>query len=165
MLLLTKRLNIKQYTKHDKQAFYDILMNDNIMKGIRGKGHTAEIAQQKFEKALSENDKSHDLGFFNVTLNNTHELVGFAKLVSTDDHNLEVGYALVENLWGFGYASEITDALVKHGLKKYPEKEIFGIVNDDNKASSNVLLKQNFKLKKTANVDGFKVEYYYYYSK
>ena len=162
MLLFTKRLSIKHYTKHDKQAFYDILMNDNIMKGIRDKGYNAEITQQKFENALLENEKSDDLGFFNVTLINTHELVGFAKLVTADDHNLEVGYALVENLWGFGYASEITTTLVKHGLKKYPEKEIFGIVNDNNKASSNVLLKQNFELKKTANLDGFNVGYYYF---
>ena len=161
MLLLTKRLKIQQYTKQDEQDFNAILMNDNIMKGIRGKGCSAKITQQKFKKALSENKKNDDLGFFNVTLKDTNELVGFAKLVVTND-NLEVGYALVEKLWGCGYASEITAALVKHGLKKYPEREIIGIVNVGNDASSNVLIKQNFKLKYTDFLDGFKVGYYYY---
>ena len=162
MLLLTKRLSIKHYTKNDQQDFNTILMNDNIMKGIRGQGYTVEIAQQKFKDALLENENSGDLGFYNVTLKNSNELVGFAKLVVTDDQNLEVGYALVENLWGFGYASEITEALVKYSRKKYPEKEIIGIVNDGNEASKNVLIKQNFKLKETANLDGFKVGYYYF---
>ena len=162
MLLLTKRLNIKHYTKRDEQDFNTILMSDNIMKGIRGEGCTAKISQQKFDKALLENEKHTDLGFFNVTLKDSNELVGFAKLVVTDNNSLEVGYALVEKLWGCGYASEITVALVKHGLKKYPEKEIIGIVNVGNEASSNVLIKQNFKLKRTDYLDGFKVGYYYF---
>jgi RimJ/RimL family protein N-acetyltransferase len=162
MLISTKRLNIKQYTKHNEQDFNDILMNDNIMKGIRGKGHTAEITKQKFEEALLENEKYDDLGFFNVTTNDTHELVGFAKLVTIDEHNLELGYALIENLWGLGYASEITNALVNHSLKTYPKKGIMGIVNDVNEASSNVLLKQNFELKSNTVIDGFNVGYYYF---
>ena len=161
MLLSTRRLTIRHYTQNDHDDFNTILTNNSIMKGIRGKGHDIKTATEKFHEALQVNVKHHDLGYFNITLNTTQMLVGFAKLVLMNDGNLEVGYALVKELWGFGYATEITAALVEHGRRTYPEKEIIGIVNIDNDASKNVLLKQQFLLKNTIVIDGFEVAYFY----
>ncbi len=162
MILASQRLNIRHYTAHDLENFKAILMNDTIMKGIRGKGHSAEAAKQRFQDALATNEKYDDLGFFNVTKKDTNELVGFAKLVTMDDGNLPVGYALLEELWGFGFASEITAALVAHALSNYPTKEIIGVVNVENRASQHVLTKQQFKLKSTDMLANFEVGYYYY---
>jgi len=161
MLLLTDRLCIKHYTESDFEDFRVILTNDKIMKSIRGKGYNIKVATEKFQQALEVNNKSSDLGFLNVTLKDSLTLVGFAKLVLMDDGNLEVGYALVEDLWGLGYASEITAALVTYGQNIHPDKEIIGIVNIGNNASKNVLLKQNFIFKKTDTLDGFEVAHYY----
>lgn len=162
MILASQRLNIRHYTAHDLEDFNAILMNDAVMKGIRGKGHSARASKQRFQDALATNEKYDDLGFFNVTKKDTKELVGFAKLVLMDDGNLEVGYALLEKSWGFGFASEITAALVAHALSNYPMKEIIGIVNIKNQSSQHVLKKQQFKLKSTAMLANFEVGYYYY---
>jgi len=147
---------------YDLDDFNAILMNDTIMKGIRGKGHSAEASKQRFQDALATNRKYNNLGFFNVTKKGTDELVGFAKLVLMDDGNLEVGYALLEKLWGYGFASEITATLVLHALHHYPMKEIIGVVNVENRASQHVLKKQQFKLKSTGILANFEVGYYYY---
>ncbi len=162
MILASQRLNISHYAKHDLNDFNAILMNDTIMKGIRGKGHSAEASKQRFEDALATNVKQDDLGFFNVTKRGTDELVGFAKLVLMDDGNLEVGYALLEKLWGYGFASEITATLVEYALHNYPMKEIIGVVNVANEASVHVLRKQGFKLQSTALIDNLEVAYYYF---
>ena len=162
MILASQRLNIRHYTPHDLDDFNAILMNDTIMKGIRGKGHSAEASKQRFEDALATNEKYDDLGFFNVTKKDSNELVGFAKLVLMDDGNLEVGYALLEKLWGYGFASEIVAALVAHALNNYSMKEIIGVVNIENQPSQRVLKKQHFKLKSTAFLANFEVGYYYY---
>jgi len=98
MILATQRLNIRHYTNHDLDDFNAILMNDTVMKGIQGKGHSLAVSKQRFDDALATNAKYDDLGFFNVTKKDTNELVGFAKLVLMDDGNLEVGYALIEKL-------------------------------------------------------------------
>ncbi len=52
MLLLTKRLTIKQYREGDLDDFNSILTNDDIMKDIRGKGHDVKAATKKFQEAL-----------------------------------------------------------------------------------------------------------------
>ena len=162
MILASERLNIQHYTKEQLADFNAILMSDAIMKGIRGKGHSAAVSKEKFEAALLENARHPDLGFFNVSKKETDELVGFAKLVLMDDGNLEVGYALLEHLWGYGFASEITTTLVQHALQKYPTKEIVGIVNIKNDVSARVLTKQGFKLHSFDFLDDHKVAYYYF---
>ncbi len=162
MILASERLNIQHYTPDHFADFNAILMNDTIMKGIRGKGYCAPVAKEKFEAVLLDNSRYDNLGFFHVSKKDTAELVGFAKLILMDDGNLEVGYALLEELWGYGLTSEITNILVQHGLKNYPSKEIIGIVNVENKASAHVLTKQGFELRRTDFLDDYKVAYYYF---
>ena len=156
----TERLLIKHYKKENLKDFKTVLMDDDIMKHISGKGYSLEVTEQKFANALEVNSKNKNAGFFNVTLKENSRLVGFAKLVAIDDDKLEVGYAIVKNLWGKGFASEITLNLVEHARIYYPEKAVIGIVDFGNEASKNVLLKQNFKFYKTDNFNGKKVEYY-----
>lgn len=160
MKLKSKRLIINYYTKKDFNDFKAILMNDEIMKHISGKGNSKKVTEEKFNNVLETNSKKTGLGFFNVSLIKSKELVGFAKLVDFDDEYIEVGYALLQKHWGFGYASEITTKLVEYGKKYFPEKLIIAIVNLDNHASKNVLLKQGFTLYKVDDFKGEPVEFY-----
>ena len=160
MNLISKRLIFKHYTKNDFKDFKAILMNDEIMKHISEKGNSEKVTKEKFKNVLETNSKNTDLGFFNITLFESNDLVGFAKLVEFDNDKLEVGYALLKKQWGFGYASEITDRLIIYSKKHFPEKEIIAIVNLENQASKNVLLKQQFVLEKVDVLDGINVEFY-----
>jgi len=159
MNLISNRLIFKHYTKNDFNDFKVILMNDEIMKHISGKGNSEKLTQEKFNKVLKTNSENKNLGFFNVTLKETKRLVGFAKLVHIDD-SLEIGYALLRKQWGKGFASEITKNLIIHAKEHFPEKEIIAIVNLGNDASKNVLIKQQFIKYNTGILDGFEVEYY-----
>lgn len=160
MLIVSKRLTLQHYSSTDFDDFKAILMNDLVMKHIVGKGHDLKNTRKKFENALAENAKRKLTGFFNVKLLSSNELVGFSKLVFTDQDELEVGYALLEKQWGLGYASEITSTLVKHAQKHFPTTEIIGIVNLNNDASSRVLEKQHFKLEKSTILDNEEVKIY-----
>lgn len=160
MKLYSNRLIINYYTKKDFNDFKAILMNDEVMKHISGKGNSKKVTQEKFNTALETNAKNTGLGFFNVTLIESKELVGFAKLVDFDNKYIEVGYALLKKHWGFGYASEITQELVKYGKKYFPKKQIMAIVNLGNQASKKVLLKQGFSLYKVDDFKGEPVEFY-----
>jgi len=159
MNLTSKRLIFKHYTKIDFNYFKVILMNDEIMRHISGKGNSEKLTQEKFKKVLNTNSENKNLGFFNVTLKETKHLVGFAKLVHMDG-SLEIGYALLKKQWGKGFASEITKNLIIHAKKHFPEKEIIAIVNLGNAASKNVLIKQQFIKYNTGILDGFEVEYF-----
>ena len=159
-MIRTNRLNIKQYTQKDFNDFAAIVMNDEIMKNIRGKGHDLDITTQKFNEALSTNESNELMGFYNVTKKASNQLVGFAKLTPTDSNELEVGYALLKKCWGKGYASEITKSLIEHAKKHFPKNDIVAIVNVGNVTSSHVLKKQHFFLEKTETLKNVLVEYY-----
>ena len=160
MKLISKRLSIKYYTKDDFSDFKAILMSDEIMRHISGKGNSKKITQEKFKNVLETNSNYKHLGFFNVSLIESNELVGFAKLVEFDSESLEVGYALLKKQWNNGYASEITRNLILHSKKHFPKKKIIAIVNVGNRASKNVLIKQSFTKYNSGVLDGFKVEYF-----
>jgi RimJ/RimL family protein N-acetyltransferase len=159
MNLNSNRLIFKHYTKIDFNDFKAILMDDEIMKHISGKGNSEKVTKNKFKKVLKTNSENNNLGFFNITLKETKHLVGFAKLVAMDD-SLEIGYALLKKQWGKGFASEITKNLIIHAKNHFPEKEIIAIVNLGNDASKNVLIKQQFIKYNTGILDGFEVEYF-----
>jgi ribosomal-protein-alanine N-acetyltransferase len=159
MNLISNRLIFKHYSKIDFDDFKAILMNDEIMKNISGKGNSKKVTKEKFKNVLKTNSENKNLGFFNITLKETKHLVGFAKLVHLDDA-IEIGYALLKMQWGKGFASEITKNLIIHAKKHYPEKKIIAIVNSGNNASKNVLIKQQFIKYNTEILDGFEVEYF-----
>lgn len=159
MILTSKRLIFKHYTKIDFNDFKVILMNDEIMKHISGKGNSKKLTKEKFKNVLKTNSQAKNSGFFNVTLKESEYLVGFAKLVHMGD-DIEIGYALLKEQWGKGFASEITKNLIIHAKKHFPEKKIIAIVNLGNDASKNVLIKQQFIKYNTGILDGFEVEYF-----
>ena len=81
---------------------------------------------------------------------------------------LILGYAFTAQAqYGYGDSQSRRQNQMMQTEQKAPEpnfdvERYIGIVNYDNQASSNVLIKQKFKLKNTANLDGFNVGYYYF---
>ncbi len=57
---------------------------------------------------------------------------------------IEVAYALARDAWGMGYASEITRALIAHGLERLGLASLVGVVMVDHVASRRVLEKAGF---------------------
>ncbi len=57
---------------------------------------------------------------------------------------IEVAYALTREAWGKGYASEMTRALVQHGLERLGLPSLIGVVMVKHLASRRVLEKAGF---------------------
>ena len=71
------------------------------------------------------------------------ELIGLASVVA-GEHGAELGYFIARPLWGNGYATEISRALVAHGFDRYSWSEITAGVFEGNPASDRVLDKLGF---------------------
>ena len=82
MKLISNRLIFKHYTKIDFNDFKAILMNDEVMKHISGKGNSEKVTKEKFKKVLKTNSENSKLGFFNITLKESENLVGFCEISS-----------------------------------------------------------------------------------
>ena len=60
------------------------------------------------------------------------------------DCEIELGYILKPAAWGNGYASERRERLIRFAFEETPLSEVVAVIDDENTASRNVLLKTGF---------------------
>jgi RimJ/RimL family protein N-acetyltransferase len=67
---------------------------------------------------------------------------------------IEIAYALAREAWGRGYASEMTQALVEHGLERLALPSLVGVVMVEHVASRRVLEKAGFAFERSVSHAG-----------
>lgn len=58
---------------------------------------------------------------------------------------IEIGYILKETAWGKGYATEACKRLLKFAFEQSPLTEVVAVIDEENSASQNVLLKSGLR--------------------
>jgi len=91
-------LSIVKYTPDDFSIYYSLVMDDDVMRYITGKGLSDEEARAKFHSILNINAREKSLGYFKV-YTNENNFIGDCKLEKSKDDSsaLEVGYILKKN--------------------------------------------------------------------
>ena len=82
--------------------------------------------------------------------------LGYGKMVLDTENKAEAetGYMLFPEYWGRGYATEITKLLVEKAEKTGILDRVTAIIDPENTASRNVLLKNGFVSEKICDIDG-----------
>jgi len=142
----TDRLVVRQFTEMDGQDFFLLNSNAQVVQYIRPvKDRTAS------DEFLMENLHLYIEGFpygrMHVTEKLTGKFIGTFSLLYLDgEADYHIGYALLPEDWGKGYASE----LVKFGsaifFKRTPHSCLFAITNPENLVSEAVLYKNGYHL-------------------
>ena len=86
----------------------------------------------------------------------TEYFVGFAGLLPCRylyEDDFELGFALREDSWGKGYATEIGAAQIAYGFKNFDVRRLLGLAHPQNIASLRALEKIGMKLLKTIHTD------------
>ena len=73
-----------------------------------------------------------------------HFIGTFSFLYLSGDADFHIGYALLPNAWGKGYATELVSSGVHYFFAKTGRKELFAITDSVHIASQQVLLKSGF---------------------
>lgn len=102
------------------------------MKHIAGVGLTDEEALERFQVALDADKGMDDMGFVAVAEKEMGEFIGLGKIVPFENGMTEIGYALLPEFWGKGYASEITNCLVQYAKGLGKIEELIGLVDPEN---------------------------------
>ena len=140
----TDRLIVRQFTPVDGDDFFLFNSSEPTMRYIRPLKNREES-----DAFLVENFNLYLDGFpygrMHVSEKVTGKFVGtFSILYLDGDADYHIGYALIHDSWGKGYASE----LVKYGSKLFFERTmhnaLFAITHPENLASAKVLLKNKF---------------------
>jgi [ribosomal protein S5]-alanine N-acetyltransferase len=143
----TPRLIIRQLTKNDLQHFFDLNGNEEVVRYIR-----PAVNREEAEKSLLWNIAfyaSHpNLGRWAVIEKATNTFAGSFALIPIEQEKeiLQIGYALLPQFWGMGYASELVQFGKPFFFEHHFQDILYAVTEQPNLASQQVLLKSGFVL-------------------
>ena len=144
-LFETERLYIRQYNQQDEENFYLFSGNEDVMRYIR-----PVISREQSNLFLAQNIQLYlskpNTGRWAVIEKATGNYIGSFSILSmeSDDTRLHIGYALLPQFWGLGYATELLHQGLSFFFTKHTNTSIYGITEEANVASQKVLIKCGF---------------------
>jgi ribosomal-protein-alanine N-acetyltransferase len=144
MILESERLYVRRFTPADEEAFFRLNGDEEITRFIRPAKNREES-----NAFLAENIRFYDehpgLGRFALVVKDTDEIAGtFSLLPLEHTTDVHIGYALLKEHWGKGYASEIVKAGIAHAFNELQLSTLTAITYAEHAQSQKVLLRNGF---------------------
>lgn len=156
----TERLIVRLFTEADQNNFYHLNGNPVVVRYIREPKSREEC--DAFLVQIMEDARLHPLyGRWAVVEKLTGSFVGSFAIIPVDEtEEMQLGYALLTEHWGKGFATELSKGGLEYVFGKTPLELIHAYVEKPNIASRMVLLKSGFrpngeKKEKKKILDGF----------
>lgn len=151
----TGRLIVRPYNYDlDVENFFRLNGDEEIVRYIRPV-KTKEESDAFLKEVIAAADENPLMGRWAVDEKQSGKFVGsfaFIPVEGTDDSQL--GYALLKEYWGKGFATELMQEGIKYVFSKTTLNEVYGITEAANIASQKVLLKVGFVHYKTYSEKG-----------
>ena len=116
-------------------------------RGVR----SAEHAERYIQSRTLEQYRTLGYGMNLVQLKSTGDPIGVCGLVKRESlPHPDLGFALLEDYWGKGYAVEAAAAVMEHARRVLGIPHLLAITTTTNERSGNVLTKLGFRLENDA---------------
>jgi len=140
----TDRLLVRQYTLADAEVFFRLNNDLDVVRYVR-----APKSREECLDFLKENIAFYELfpymGRWAIQLKATGKVVGtFAIIPVENSGDVQLGYSLLKEYWGNGYATEVSISGRQYALDELHLPELYAITQPANTASQQVLLKSGF---------------------
>ena len=141
--LETLRLSMREFTPADHSDVFALDTDPRVMKYIGdGKPSTRRQVEQLLRRIVRYPTLYPDLGLWHTSRRDTGEFIGWFSLkYAGKSPDIEIGYRLLHNAWGLGFATEGATALAHYGFDDLGLHRIIGVTHPGNKASQSVLMK------------------------
>ncbi|HYF31056.1 MAG TPA: GNAT family N-acetyltransferase [Chitinophagaceae bacterium] len=145
MIFQSQRLYVRQYTLNDEEAFFILNGDEEIMHYIRPV-KTREGSRLFLLENLEFYEQHPGLGRWALLEKATDQFAGTFSLLPLEHTNdVHIGYALLKDHWGKGYAAEIVQAGLIYAFNELKLPSVVAVTYPENIASQKVLLKNNFQ--------------------
>jgi ribosomal-protein-alanine N-acetyltransferase len=138
MIFETERLIVRALRLEDREFFYDLMSNPNVMNFIPQEVMERKMSDERFEKHLYSESES-ETKVWVIDSKDGISFVGIAAYLKNDEKEDEIGYRLREEFWGVGYGTEITKGLVDYGFISLNLDLLTADVNTANERSVKIL--------------------------
>lgn len=135
----TERLILRKFNEADVDAVYEMRSDADLMRYIR-EPQTNRAEAESWVNLVSSRWETEKIGFCAVVEKFSGAFAGWCGLWRLKETGeTEVGYALVKEFRGKGYASEASEAFLKYGFEELNLKEIVAVARPENRASRRVM--------------------------
>lgn len=153
----TDRLQFRKYTMDDLEFYASLWQNEKVMRYIgSGTPKTYMQCKKSLESWVLPGYKN-GLGLFLMIEKDTGTPIGHAGLVKQQvegKEEIEIGYWLLPEYWGKGYAKEAATAFRNYGFQALRLNKLISLINPDHPASIFVARKAGLSYEKTASFHG-----------
>ncbi len=153
MKISSERLSFRFFTHEDFPLFYSVFSNETVMRyAWIDKISNEESAYTFFEGFINTGDDVNKDGSyaFAVFSEEGNEFIGFADIQIHSRNNAggcgEIGYFLLPEYWGKGFATELANALIEFGFTRLGLHKICARCNSNNLKSEGIMKKVGMTL-------------------
>jgi RimJ/RimL family protein N-acetyltransferase len=144
LLFETERMFVRRFAESDAGDFFRVNGDEQVVRFIRPVKNRMESDAFLADNLRLYRDGSC-LGRFAVFEKNGQSFLGIFSLLSLGgEADCHIGFALVPEAWGKGYATELLQAGADYFFRQTGRSVVFAITDTANTESQKVLLKANF---------------------
>ncbi|MBC8375749.1 MAG: GNAT family N-acetyltransferase [FCB group bacterium] len=156
IILETKRLLLRRMTLEDNDFILELLNGPKWVKYIGSRDvDTLEQARDYLETRVLPSYEALGFGFYIIERLSDQIRVGNCGLTHRDGmEHADIGYSLLEQYEGQGYAYEAASAVLKYGFETHKLDHIEAIATSNNRRSLHLLRKLGMHYKKMIELPG-----------
>jgi len=157
-MLETKRLKLRQFTNEDLNLLHQLHANPEVAKSTIDGVQSLEVVKKHLDNFIAHQQKNgySQLAVFEKETDKFIGRAGFTKRALNKEvgEYAEIRLAFLPEFWGQGYASEVTQGLIKFGFENLKLNVLAAAHGVSNDKSARVLTKNGFRYIKTILLDG-----------
>jgi ribosomal-protein-alanine N-acetyltransferase len=154
IILETPRLILRHQVIEDLDDLWALYCNPNITKYIPDAPRSRDEAKEELEWHMHGHPRNPNLGLWATVHKPTGKFIGRCGLLpwSIDGRDeVEVAYAIAEDFWGQGLATEAALGIRDYGFEKLNLSRLICLIDDDHIASKKVAGKIGMKFEKESH--------------
>ena len=142
-MIKTERLVLRPFRKDDLELIRSLYCDEEILKYMPSDTMSVEDAEKHLERIIREWGQPPRCNYeMAVLLKDTGDRIGRAHIeIDRDTDTGMIGWLLIQEHWGQGYATEISRALINHCFDAFHLHRVNAVCNPENIGSWRVLEK------------------------
>jgi [ribosomal protein S5]-alanine N-acetyltransferase len=159
IILQTPRLTLRRFAETDAPLLLQLNSNPEVLKYLHEPPLVTEEQALHILNTIILPQYKNNLGRWAIHLKTTNEFIGWCGLKYLAEANeIDLGYRLMQNFWGNGYAYEAAKHTLDYGFNMLHLKTIVGRAHIENIVSLKILEKIGMQFIKEEVVDNCPVK-------
>lgn len=146
-VIATERLSLRRVVLDDAAFILDLVNQPSWLENIGDKGvRNLDDARDYMRKGPMAMYEQHGFGLYCIERAADGAVMGLCGLIKRDTlEDVDIGYALLPQYWGQGYAREAAQATLEHAVRDHGLQRIVAITSPGNASSARLLQSLGFR--------------------